>query len=186
MWRRNGPPGGRSLVGIVDFTQFARPCELCRLRCVLMYTSNAARCTFPGRGARRAGTDRGCYAAVRAQMDGLAKSSDMVFVLAATNLPWELDMAMLRRLEKRILVPLPDVEARAAIFSTLLHPHRQVQGCCVRDWHSGLRREAWLVWMLLGSVSRLWFELSAAWVPLEQHITPSVLQAFWCSMLYAR
>jgi katanin p60 ATPase-containing subunit A1 len=54
------------------------------------------------------------------QMDGLAKSNELVFVLAATNLPWELDMAMLRRLEKRILVPLPDAEARTAIFHGLL------------------------------------------------------------------
>jgi katanin p60 ATPase-containing subunit A1 len=36
------------------------------------------------------------------QMDGLAKTDDLVFVLAATNLPWELDAAMLRRLEKRV------------------------------------------------------------------------------------
>lgn len=36
------------------------------------------------------------------QMDGLAKTDDLVFVLAASNLPWELDMAMLRRLEKRV------------------------------------------------------------------------------------
>lgn len=36
-------------------------------------------------------------------MDGLAKSDDQVFVLAASNLPWELDMAMLRRLEKRVM-----------------------------------------------------------------------------------
>ena len=35
-------------------------------------------------------------------MDGLQKSNDLVFVLAATNLPWELDSAMLRRLEKRV------------------------------------------------------------------------------------
>uniref|UniRef100_I1NQJ9 AAA+ ATPase domain-containing protein n=2 Tax=Oryza glaberrima TaxID=4538 RepID=I1NQJ9_ORYGL len=35
------------------------------------------------------------------QMDGLTKTDDLVFVLAATNLPWELDAAMLRRLEKR-------------------------------------------------------------------------------------
>ncbi|XP_010212358.1 PREDICTED: katanin p60 ATPase-containing subunit A-like 2 [Tinamus guttatus] len=40
------------------------------------------------------------------QMDGLARSDDLVFVLAASNLPWELDPAMLRRLEKRILVTL--------------------------------------------------------------------------------
>ncbi|AQK97231.1 P-loop containing nucleoside triphosphate hydrolase superfamily protein [Zea mays] len=36
------------------------------------------------------------------QMDGLTKTDELVFVLAATNLPWELDAAMLRRLEKRV------------------------------------------------------------------------------------
>ncbi|XP_074269590.1 uncharacterized protein LOC141592713 isoform X2 [Silene latifolia] len=56
------------------------------------------------------------------QMDGLSRSKDLVFVLAATNLPWELDAAMLRRLEKRILVPLPDPEARRAMFEGLLPP----------------------------------------------------------------
>ncbi|CAL9198178.1 unnamed protein product [Musa hybrid cultivar] len=54
------------------------------------------------------------------QMDGLTKTDDLVFVLAATNLPWELDAAMLRRLEKRILVPLPEPEARCAMFEELL------------------------------------------------------------------
>ena len=39
---------------------------------------------------------------IRLQMDGLARSDELVFVLAATNLPWELDAAMLRRLEKRV------------------------------------------------------------------------------------
>ncbi|XP_047311807.1 katanin p60 ATPase-containing subunit A-like 2 isoform X2 [Impatiens glandulifera] len=54
------------------------------------------------------------------QMDGLTKTDELVFVLAATNLPWELDAAMLRRLEKRILVPLPEPEARQAMFDELL------------------------------------------------------------------
>ncbi|KAM0054749.1 putative microtubule-severing ATPase [Helianthus debilis subsp. tardiflorus] len=54
------------------------------------------------------------------QMDGLTKTDELVFVLAATNLPWELDAAMLRRLEKRILVPLPEPEARRAMFEELL------------------------------------------------------------------
>ena len=54
------------------------------------------------------------------QMDGLAKRSCSVFVLAASNLPWELDLAMLRRLEKRILVPLPSADAREAMFEAHL------------------------------------------------------------------
>ena len=53
-------------------------------------------------------------------MDGLAKTKDAVFILAATNLPWDLDTAMLRRLEKRILVGMPDLEARCEMFKNLL------------------------------------------------------------------
>ncbi|XP_030048774.1 katanin p60 ATPase-containing subunit A-like 2 [Microcaecilia unicolor] len=56
------------------------------------------------------------------QMDGLARSEDLVFVLAASNLPWELDYAMLRRLEKRILVDLPNSEARRAMIQHWLPP----------------------------------------------------------------
>ncbi|XP_070706608.1 katanin p60 ATPase-containing subunit A-like 2 [Pempheris klunzingeri] len=56
------------------------------------------------------------------QMDGLARSEDLVFVLAASNLPWELDHAMLRRLEKRILVGLPSSPARQAMISHWLPP----------------------------------------------------------------
>lgn len=54
------------------------------------------------------------------QMDGLAKTNDTVFLLAASNLPWDLDIAMLRRLEKRILIDLPDKEARRSIFESSL------------------------------------------------------------------
>jgi len=59
------------------------------------------------------------------QMDGLNRSSDLVFVLAASNLPWALDKAVLRRLEKRILVPLPNLEARKAIVSKALPQEQQ-------------------------------------------------------------
>jgi len=54
------------------------------------------------------------------QMDGLSKTNDLVFVLAASNLPWDLDLAMLRRLEKRILVPLPSLEGRLSIIESHL------------------------------------------------------------------
>ena len=56
------------------------------------------------------------------QMDGLARSDDLVFVLAASNVPWALDGAMLRRLEKRIMVPLPGETARAAMFRKMFAP----------------------------------------------------------------
>ncbi|EGF78571.1 hypothetical protein BATDEDRAFT_13006, partial [Batrachochytrium dendrobatidis JAM81] len=54
------------------------------------------------------------------QMDGLAKGNEHVFLLGASNLPWDLDVAMLRRLEKRILIDLPDKDSRKTIFQSLL------------------------------------------------------------------
>jgi katanin p60 ATPase-containing subunit A1 len=54
------------------------------------------------------------------QMDGLARGNERVFVLAASNLPWELDVALLRRLEKRVMVPLPDAPAREAMLQVYM------------------------------------------------------------------
>ena len=64
------------------------------------------------------------------QMDGVASSLQprgdadggdsvavpQVVVLAASNLPWELDDAIRRRLEKRIYIPLPGQDDRAALL----------------------------------------------------------------------
>ncbi|KAL0963279.1 hypothetical protein UPYG_G00352110 [Umbra pygmaea] len=66
------------------------------------------------------------------QMDGLARSDDLVFVLAASNLPWELDHAMLRRLEKRILVGLPSGAARQAMIFHWLPPLSCTEGVELR------------------------------------------------------
>jgi katanin p60 ATPase-containing subunit A1 len=37
------------------------------------------------------------------QMDGVVKKKENVFILAASNIPWDLDIALLRRLEKRVI-----------------------------------------------------------------------------------
>ncbi|KAK4873111.1 hypothetical protein RN001_015140 [Aquatica leii] len=50
------------------------------------------------------------------QLDGILRDEDKVFVLATTNRPWDLDSAVLRRFEKRILVDLPGKESRWKIF----------------------------------------------------------------------
>nr|VDD40505.1 unnamed protein product [Brassica oleracea] len=53
--------------------------------------------------------------------DGLMSSSgDRILVLAATNRPFDLDEAIIRRFERRIMVGLPSVESREKILRTLL------------------------------------------------------------------
>jgi SpoVK/Ycf46/Vps4 family AAA+-type ATPase len=47
-------------------------------------------------------------------------SSERVFILAASNLPWDLDVALLRRLEKRIYIPLPAKAARKSMIQMYL------------------------------------------------------------------
>ena len=57
--------------------------------------------------------------------DGIAKKT--VIVLAATNMPWDIDDAMRRRLEKRIYIPLPDKEGRRELFRI------NMKGCEIGD-----------------------------------------------------
>lgn len=54
------------------------------------------------------------------QMDGLLSMKEQcpIFILAATNIPWDLDPAILRRLEKRIYVSLPDANERREILQS--------------------------------------------------------------------
>lgn len=62
------------------------------------------------------------------QMDGLNNNNNNnvneienhLLVMGATNIPWELDDAVLRRFSKRILVPLPDNKCRNNLIHNLL------------------------------------------------------------------
>ncbi|KAJ9505934.1 hypothetical protein QJQ45_017013 [Haematococcus lacustris] len=50
------------------------------------------------------------------EMQGVGSNNTKVLVLAATNLPYNLDQAIRRRFDKRIYIPLPEDSARAHMF----------------------------------------------------------------------
>ena len=53
-----------------------------------------------------------------AELDNVSQSNEGVFVLAATNHPWDIDVALRRpgRLDRTVLVTPPDADARRAIL----------------------------------------------------------------------
>jgi len=64
-----------------------------------------------------------------AHWDGLlSRNGERVLVLAATNRPFDLDEAIIRRFERRIMVGLPSVENREKILMTLLAKEKLEQG----------------------------------------------------------
>jgi len=73
-------------------------------------------------GQRRAALSNGSglrvvVNALLAELDTATSSNDGVYVLAATNMPWDVDPALRRpgRFDRMIFVGLPDAQARAAI-----------------------------------------------------------------------
>jgi len=64
-----------------------------------------------------------------AHWDGLlSKKGERVLVLAATNRPFDLDEAIIRRFERRIMIGLPSVENREKILVTLLAKENLEEG----------------------------------------------------------
>jgi len=72
----------------------------------------------PPRGGGDSGAERRIVSTLLAELDGLASKEEDAFVLtiAATNVPWLLDSAILSRFQRRVYVPLPDEETRRAIL----------------------------------------------------------------------
>ncbi|XP_068664820.1 uncharacterized protein [Aristolochia californica] len=76
--------------------------------------------------------------------DGLmTKPGERILVLAATNRPFDLDEAIIRRFERRIMVGLPGVESRESILKTLLSKEKVEEGldykelAMMTEGHSG-------------------------------------------------
>jgi katanin p60 ATPase-containing subunit A1 len=69
-------------------------------------------------GANEHETSRRMKAQLLTKLEGIDSSSEAgkLFVLAATNFPWDLDEAMLRRFQKRVYIPLPDRVGREALL----------------------------------------------------------------------
>ncbi|TDG39355.1 hypothetical protein AWZ03_014222 [Drosophila navojoa] len=53
-------------------------------------------------------------------LDGMEHTLSGIFVLASTNLPWDIDEAFLRRFEKKLLVQLPSAAERSSLINRLL------------------------------------------------------------------
>jgi SpoVK/Ycf46/Vps4 family AAA+-type ATPase len=70
-----------------------------------------------------------------AQLDGFEKGNDQVLILAATNMPWDVDPAMKRpgRFARQVFVPPPDEVARARIIELALDsvPHGPVDAAAI-------------------------------------------------------
>jgi SpoVK/Ycf46/Vps4 family AAA+-type ATPase len=72
---------------------------------------------------------RGAVNQLLTELDGIDGANEGVFVLAATNQPWDVDPALRRpgRLDRTLLVLPPDAEARESVFRYHLR-HRPVEG----------------------------------------------------------
>ncbi|TNV73968.1 hypothetical protein FGO68_gene1874 [Halteria grandinella] len=105
-------------------------------------------------GARSSGeheSNRRVKAELLIQMDGVSVASSAsanenqgegerqknVIVLAATNIPWDLDEAFRRRLEKRIYIPLPSEKGRQQLFDINLKGIKADEGV---DWTELVRK----------------------------------------------
>ncbi|POS69879.1 ATPase family AAA domain-containing protein 1 [Diaporthe helianthi] len=86
--------------------------------CVLLI--DEADALFYRRGSNDASWERGATTQFLTEMEGLSANPDAPLVVVATNRPWDMDEAFLRRLPQKFYIGLPDQDARAAILRIFL------------------------------------------------------------------
>jgi katanin p60 ATPase-containing subunit A1 len=87
-------------------------------------------------GANENDVSRRMKAQLLTKLEGIDSISDNanVFVLAATNFPWDLDEALLRRFQKRIYIPLPDIDARMEILRMSMGEMVEEDSFAAKEW----------------------------------------------------
>src|SRR3569833_151742 len=111
----------RNLSSLFDKARHSRPCELFFDEIdALAYSRSKAQSEHT----------RQVVNEFLAQLDGFGADNQGVLILAATNMPWDVDSAMKRpgRFSRRVFVPPPDAEARARIVELKLAgvPHESI------------------------------------------------------------
>ena len=92
-----------------------------------------------------------------AEMDGVEVNNDGVFVLGATNHPWDVDTALIRpgRLDRMVLVLPPDEAARRAVVDLHL-ADRPAEGVDTAWWRRAPRTTPVPTWPTSASRRRSW------------------------------
>lgn len=69
------------------------------------------------------------------EMDGISDKGKHIhlYVIGATNKPWALDWPFLRRFQKRIYVPLPDIRARTQMLTQYTTPLKTASDLRIED-----------------------------------------------------
>jgi len=103
----------RNLAGMFEKARSQKPCVL--------FFDELDALAF-SRSKASSSTTRTLVNEFLSQLDGLGRDNDAVLVLAATNMPWDVDPAMKRpgRFSRQIFVPPPDAEARAEMLALKL------------------------------------------------------------------
>jgi len=105
---------GQSESNIADLFAYARA----QAPCVLFFDEIDALGRSRSGLGRSASALRGVINQLLAELDGVASENEGIFVLGATNAPWDVDGALRRpgRFDRAVFVPPPDTTARADIL----------------------------------------------------------------------